>query len=45
VITDEGAQRFLVEGNVLIWVDAGITYRLETTLALPAAIALAESLT
>lgn len=45
VITDEGEERFLVEGNVLIWADAGITYRLETTLTLSEAIALAESLT
>jgi hypothetical protein len=33
-----------VTGNVLIWqADDGITYRLETTLGRPEAIALAES--
>lgn len=43
VITDEGDVSFRVDGNVLIWTEAGITYRLETALARPAAIALAES--
>jgi hypothetical protein len=45
VTTDEGSQTFLVEGNVLIWTEAGITYRLETALALSEAVALAESVT
>lgn len=43
VITDEGVATFRVDGNVLIWTEGGITYRLESTLDRPAAIALAES--
>jgi len=44
VITDEGDERFLVEGNVLIWERAGVTYRLETPLALEDAIAIARTI-
>ena len=36
--------RRLVEGNTLIWTDGEITYRLESALTLPEAIAIAESL-
>lgn len=36
-------QRFLVTGNVLIWQDAGYTFRLETALPRKAAIAVAET--
>jgi hypothetical protein len=43
VITDEGSETFGVDGNVLIWTAGAITYRLETSLELPEAIALAES--
>lgn len=35
--------RFLVTGNVLIWQDAGFTFRLETALPRKAAIAVAET--
>ncbi|MEX1262668.1 MAG: hypothetical protein WEE66_01840 [Actinomycetota bacterium] len=35
--------RFLVTGNVLIWQDAGYTFRLETALPRKAAIAVAET--
>jgi hypothetical protein len=44
VITDEGSETFRVDGNVLIWTRGAVTYRLETSLALPEAVALAESL-
>lgn len=44
VITDEGSETFRVEGNVLIWTRGAVTYRLETSLELPEAVALAESL-
>jgi hypothetical protein len=36
--------RRLVEGRVLIWAEGDITYRLETDLALPEAVRVAESL-
>jgi hypothetical protein len=35
---------FIVEGNVLIWAEDGITYRLESNLLMEEAIAIAESL-
>jgi hypothetical protein len=38
------AETYLVRGNVLIWFAAGVTYRLETTLTLTEAEAIAESL-
>jgi hypothetical protein len=43
VITDEGSETFRVDGNVLIWTRGAVTYRLETSLELPEAVALAES--
>jgi hypothetical protein len=36
--------RRLVQGNVLIWEEAGITYRLESTLPMSEAVRIAESL-
>ncbi len=36
--------RRLVTGHVLIWVEKGITYRLETDLSLEEAVRIAESL-
>ena len=44
VLTDEGSETFRVDGNVLIWTRGAVTYRLETSLELPEAVALAESL-
>ena len=43
VLTDQGEETFLVRANVLIWAEDGVTYRLETTLGLTEAIALAET--
>jgi hypothetical protein len=43
VLTAEGAETFLIRANVLIWAEDGVTYRLETTLDLTEAIALAET--
>ncbi len=43
VLTDEGSETYRVDGNVLIWTRGDVTYRLETSLGLPEAIALAES--
>ena len=43
VITEDGDERFLVRGNVLIWEVEGVTYRLETPLGLEEALALARS--
>ena len=37
------ARRFLVTGNVLIWQEAGFTFRLETALSKSAAVAVAET--
>ena len=37
-------ERRLVDGNVLIWTEGDLTYRLETALSLPEAIRIAESL-
>jgi hypothetical protein len=36
--------RRLISGHVLLWVENGITYRLENTLTLPQAVQIAESL-
>jgi hypothetical protein len=36
--------RRLVEGNVLIWTEGDITYRLESDLSLPEAVQIAETL-
>lgn len=46
VITRQGQleERRLVEGHALIWVEAGVTHRLETNLVLDEAIRIAESL-
>lgn len=46
IITRQGnlEERRLVEGHALIWVEEGVTYRLETGLALDEAIRVAESL-
>jgi hypothetical protein len=38
------AQRRLITGHVLIWTEEGVTYRLETSLSLPEAVHVAESL-
>jgi hypothetical protein len=43
VLTEEGAETFLIRANVLIWAEGGLTHRLETTLGLTEAIALAET--
>ena len=43
VLTDDGAETFLIRANVLIWTNDGVTHRLETTLGLGDAIALAET--
>ena len=43
--TDAGFETFSVQGNVLIWEVADVTYRLETSLDRASAIALAESMT
>lgn len=43
VITDAGVETFRIEGRVLIWAEGGVTYRLETTLGLADAVALAET--
>jgi hypothetical protein len=43
VMTPDGAETFLIQANVLIWEDAGVTHRLETTLDQAAAIDLAET--
>jgi hypothetical protein len=37
-------QRRLITGHVLIWTEGGVTYRLETSLSLPEAVRVAESL-
>jgi hypothetical protein len=43
VITNEGSKTFRVDSNVLIWTRGAVTYRMETSLELPEATALAES--
>ena len=43
VLTAEGTETFVIRANVLIWAEDGVTYRLETTLGLTEAIALAET--
>jgi hypothetical protein len=43
VITAEGPRSFSVEGNVLIWTRGEVTFRLETSLPLRQAVAIAES--
>ncbi|HEX6231239.1 MAG TPA: hypothetical protein VF029_05960 [Actinomycetota bacterium] len=44
VRTADGSRRFSVEGNVLIWAEGAITYRLETPLGLRDALSLAASI-
>ena len=45
LVTDEGTyQRYLVTGNVLVWESDGVVLRLETSLGLPAAVHIAESI-
>lgn len=44
LISGDEPLRLLVTGNVLIWQDAGYTFRLETVLGKRAAIAIAESI-
>ncbi|MGZ5353286.1 MAG: hypothetical protein ACXWXQ_02465 [Actinomycetota bacterium] len=44
VVTAAGDRAFTVAGNVLIWSEGGVTFRLETALGRPGAIALAESI-
>ncbi len=44
ILRGDEAMRLLVSGNVLIWQDAGFTFRLETALPKQAAVAIAESL-
>lgn len=41
--TDRGVRRFFPRGNVLIWQRGDISYRLETSLGLPAAVRIADS--
>jgi hypothetical protein len=42
--TDRGTETFSVTGNVLIWHEGDLAYRLETSLGRPAAISVAESI-
>jgi hypothetical protein len=44
VVTQDGDERFHVEGNVLVWERDGVTYRLETPLGLEDARAIAGSM-
>jgi hypothetical protein len=46
VVTKDGqyVQRRLITGHVLIWAEGGVTCRLETSLSLPEAVRVAESL-
>lgn len=41
--TDRGSETFSVTGNVLIWHEGDLAYRLETSLGRPASISVAES--
>lgn len=43
LVSGDRTRRLLVTGNVLIWQDAGFTFRLETALPKPRAIDIAES--
>ena len=45
LVSGRESRRVLVTGNVLIWQDAGYTFRLETMLPRAQAIALAETVT
>lgn len=44
VITANGPETFAIQGNVLIWTAGDVTFRLETSLQLREAIALAEAI-
>ncbi len=44
LVSGDEARRLLVTGNVLIWQDAGFTFRLETALTKDAAVDVAETL-
>lgn len=45
LVTSEGTYaRYLVTGNVLVWESDGIVLRLETSLSLPAAVRIAQSI-
>jgi hypothetical protein len=45
LVTGDGAyERYLVTGNVLVWESDGVVLRLETSLDLPAAVRVAESI-
>ena len=44
VITANGPETFAVRGNVLIWTRGDVTFRLETSLPLRGAVALAETI-
>lgn len=44
VVADHGDERFLIEGNVLIWEQDDVTFRLETSLPLEEALSVAGSL-
>jgi hypothetical protein len=44
LVTGDPQMRVLVTGNVLIWTEDGVTYRLETDLPVSEAISIAESL-
>lgn len=43
LVSGDETRRFLVTGNVLIWQEAGFTFRLETALSKGAAVAVAET--
>lgn len=44
LVSGDETRRLLVTGNVLIWQDAGFTFRLETALSKGAAVAVAETM-
>ena len=44
VITASGPETFAIQGNVLIWTAGDVTLRLETSLPLREAIAVAETI-
>lgn len=44
VATESGDETFTIEGNVLIWAEGLVTYRMETPLRLREAVALAETI-
>jgi hypothetical protein len=44
LVTDSGEQRLYVRGNVLLWDEGGVTFRLETALGRERVVGLAGSL-